>query len=494
MLEFQKGFFEPEIRDGFYVDVLMKSFWAAELEVLHRVAEICSRYHIRWYAAYGTLLGAIRHSGFVPWDDDVDIWVKRKDYNRLMRILPTELPVGYLVRSPLTVEGYGQFQTLVINSDHIHTDGEWLEQYHGCPFMAGVDIFPLDRLPHLEEDRVIQRAWVSIALRGAQVAGYMQDEIYQYAENPMEQRDTYLEEIREAFNYLVENCGAKIEERLLNEGKWIELSNLFAKWANYIAMIYEEEGGSDLVNFVDYVRWPSKKYPEEWFEKVDSAAFENFMIPVPGEYHKVLCRHYKKYMVKKRNTMQHDYPLYARQLEEAWVQLREYCQLEGNSIEDGVMPCSWKDMLTGQGGMRKKILLYTHDVSVYIADGQEALRRLELELQIFYEAREWILLWWKPQREMANALYLTSPELAERYKEIRERYRASGWGVCDESYDRQRTLDICDAYYGEKSYLAEEMRNRGKGVMIAAESTISDLEVYINSLIAKVGLHLTGEG
>lgn len=55
MLEFQEGFFEHEIRDNFYVDATMKAVWAAEMEVLQRIAEVCDRHGIIWYAAYGTL-------------------------------------------------------------------------------------------------------------------------------------------------------------------------------------------------------------------------------------------------------------------------------------------------------------------------------------------------------------------------------------------------------------------------------------------------------
>lgn len=54
--------------------------------MLQRGAEVCDMYGIVWYAAYGILLGAIRHESFVPWDDDMDIWVKRKDYNKLMQL------------------------------------------------------------------------------------------------------------------------------------------------------------------------------------------------------------------------------------------------------------------------------------------------------------------------------------------------------------------------------------------------------------------------
>ena len=87
MLEFDKTFFEEEERCGFVVEPMMKSVWAAQLEVLENIDRICKENGIKYFADWGTLLGAVRHKGFVPWDDDMDICMLRPDYLRFIDVL-----------------------------------------------------------------------------------------------------------------------------------------------------------------------------------------------------------------------------------------------------------------------------------------------------------------------------------------------------------------------------------------------------------------------
>ena len=96
-MEFREDFFEKEILCDFEVSELMKRAWAAELEILQLVTTLCDRHGIRYFADGGTLLGVIRHQGFIPWDDDIDICLKREDYNRLVPVLLEELPHGFEV-------------------------------------------------------------------------------------------------------------------------------------------------------------------------------------------------------------------------------------------------------------------------------------------------------------------------------------------------------------------------------------------------------------
>ena len=72
-MEFDKNYFEAEVREGFYVTSDIKHAWAAQLEVLSDVDKACRENGIQYFAEWGTLLGAIRHHGFIPWEDDMDI-------------------------------------------------------------------------------------------------------------------------------------------------------------------------------------------------------------------------------------------------------------------------------------------------------------------------------------------------------------------------------------------------------------------------------------
>ena len=91
MLSFSDKYFDGEVRDGFFIESKMKRAWAAQLEVLDEIRRICQANNIRYFADWGTLLGAVRHQGFVPWDDDLDICMLRDDYNRFLEIAPGQL-------------------------------------------------------------------------------------------------------------------------------------------------------------------------------------------------------------------------------------------------------------------------------------------------------------------------------------------------------------------------------------------------------------------
>ena len=62
------------------------------MEVFQVVADVCRKNKLRYFADWGTLLGAVRHKGMIPWDDDIDICLMREEYNELIKILPKELP------------------------------------------------------------------------------------------------------------------------------------------------------------------------------------------------------------------------------------------------------------------------------------------------------------------------------------------------------------------------------------------------------------------
>ena len=91
---------EEEIICNFRVSSKRKKVWKVELDLLNNFIEICNKYKLTYFAIGGTLLGAIRHKGFIPWDDDIDIGMPREDYNKLLEIAKKEFKNPIFFQTP----------------------------------------------------------------------------------------------------------------------------------------------------------------------------------------------------------------------------------------------------------------------------------------------------------------------------------------------------------------------------------------------------------
>lgn len=116
-----------------------------ELDLLVQFDDFCSKYDLKYSLAYGTLLGAIRHKDFIPWDDDVDVMMPRKDYEKLFELLcQNHLKMADYI-SVLTSkdEGYYYHFNKIYNNKTIAKMDNNIT-YHG----VWLDIFPVDNMPN----------------------------------------------------------------------------------------------------------------------------------------------------------------------------------------------------------------------------------------------------------------------------------------------------------------------------------------------------------
>ena len=135
----------------------LRPLWDAILEVYRVVASLCDRHNLRYCADCGTALGAVRHGGFIPWDDDMDIQMPRPDYEKFVEIAKRELPEGYAWLDRFTCADYDNAFGKVIVTDSARVDKVAADS--GLKLGEGIfiDIFPVDGYPNSWIVRVWRR-------------------------------------------------------------------------------------------------------------------------------------------------------------------------------------------------------------------------------------------------------------------------------------------------------------------------------------------------
>lgn len=116
-----------------------------ELDMVKEFVRICTKYNLNYFMAGGTFLGAVRHKGFIPWDDDVDIGMYRNDYEKFLRIAETELNVPYKIQTYQNTDSHHYYFSHIVDTRYkVRRLGslDKREEY------VWIDIFPYDGLPN----------------------------------------------------------------------------------------------------------------------------------------------------------------------------------------------------------------------------------------------------------------------------------------------------------------------------------------------------------
>ena len=281
MNRIEKGFLREESRE-FVVDHEKKRIWAVLLDLLQEFTGVCEAHEITFFADGGTLLGAFRHQGFIPWDDDIDIIMTRREYDKLLAV-SDEFKHPYFLQThesdPMACRGHAQLRnsetTAILRN-------EMLNGKPVCNFNQGIfiDIFVLDNIP--DNDKTAKSFMKQLSRLKKRIALC---------------RNARCGEIRKKRKATLIKIRSFIWE-LFHSGDYLEM---LQRKFDAMARRYEHDN-TRRCSHLTFMPKPAAKYilDKSIFSEKRMTKFEFLQVPVPGkaeEYLSVLYGDWRKYVV-----------------------------------------------------------------------------------------------------------------------------------------------------------------------------------------------------
>lgn len=259
----------------------------ANLSILKEIDRICRKHRIQYLLDAGTLLGAVRHKGFIPWDDDADVAFTRSNYQAFLQVVRSELPENMELLEPKDLRGgkafYDFTARIIYKKSRTHDDTGEMKYYEGRLNHLWVDLFTIDELP---ENRVASTITLLLhtVIYGLSMGHRYKIDLRKYS----------------LLNGICVGILALI-------GKLIPMSIL--RKLQYRAAVKDRKGKSSLRYYSNYQ--PDYLYvtlKKEWCEETVDLEFEDTRLMAPKGWHEVLTwiyGDYKKLPPKEKQVPTH---------------------------------------------------------------------------------------------------------------------------------------------------------------------------------------------
>lgn len=299
-----------------------------ELTVLDLIDSICQKHGITYFADWGTYLGAIRHKGFVPWDDDLDICMHRKELNKFIAVAKDELPDGYSIMSFHNNDYSWKFIYNIVPNDHMCFAPEYLKSHYSFPYIVAIDIFIIDNVSDDDEIEQSRNEQVKHLLNEA-------DKI-SFSSEP-------------------------------EQNRYNKMRALYDE-AEKILQLENENDTNRVVQKVPWGVYHNRTYGKGDFNKAVRVPFEMTSVPVPLCYNKILSSKYGNFMNVIFGGGGHNYPYYIGQ--------------KKSLKEDFDYPATYKfsesDLSNSEKDYSASLKVIAADMKEYLSDSVEIIREILL--------------------------------------------------------------------------------------------------------------------